>query len=239
MNTVPKDTTKTAVLGAQMGLNGKSKCTFQAVAESGDFGTGFLLTKADYTAFELQFVEWIKNGALGNDAIFATAADTSKFLIGEYASASGTWLNPMKTQITTSADYGSWKSNNLVVNSYNKVSDYVAGSVGTAAFYPKQAGPYSDTQILNVDSLFLVKSVDVKKAENSKYDGIKNDYNGKRTAYDDAVTKENERLKDIFKAAFDPKVPIPTRPVAPTPPAKFSGPALALSGVTGKDVVKW
>ena len=49
-NTVPKDTTKTAVLGAQWGLNGKSKCTFQAVAESGEFGTGFMLTTADRKA---------------------------------------------------------------------------------------------------------------------------------------------------------------------------------------------
>ena len=67
-NTVPKDTSKNVVLGAQNGLNGASKCTFQAVAEDGTVGPGFLLTKADYLKFELQFVEWIKNDALGTDA---------------------------------------------------------------------------------------------------------------------------------------------------------------------------
>lgn len=144
-NTVPKDTTKNVVLSAYNGLNGKSKCTFQAVAEDGSVGPGFLLSKADYLTFELQFVEWIKNDALGAAAIFPTAIDTSKFLIGAYASADGTWLNPLNKQVATAGDYGTWVANSLTINKYDKVNAYVPGSMGDAAFYPMNAGPFSDT----------------------------------------------------------------------------------------------
>jgi len=46
-------------------------------------------------------------------------------------------------------------------------------------------------------------------------------------------------LKDIFKAAFDPKVVIPTRPSSPNPPASFKGPYLSLDKIINASPTSW
>jgi len=82
-------------------------------------------------------------------------------------------------------------------------------------------GLLKDTQILTADSTILMQTVANKNTENNNFNNVANTYNNEKNAYNAAVEKENARLKDIFKAAFDPKVEIPKRPSPPTPPSKF------------------
>lgn len=46
-------------------------------------------------------------------------------------------------------------------------------------------------------------------------------------------------MKDIFKAAFDPAVKIPTRPTSPDPPAAYQGPYLALDKIISSSPTAW
>jgi hypothetical protein len=55
------------------------------------------------------------------------------------------------------------------------------------------------------------------------YASKKTSYESLRTLYNDAATKESDRLKDFFKAMFEPPVSVPTRPCAPTQPAEYTG----------------
>lgn len=68
---------------------------------------------------------------------------------------------------------------------------------------------------------------------------MKSTYENEKKKYNDAVTKENERLKDIFKAAFDPAVTIPKRPSTPSPPAAYKGPYLALDKIITSKPTAW
>lgn len=62
---------------ATNGLNGKSKCTFQFLAEDYTVGPTITISKADYVKALVQWVEWLDTTALGTDAILpaATAAN--------------------------------------------------------------------------------------------------------------------------------------------------------------------
>jgi hypothetical protein len=114
-----------------------------------------------------------------------------------------------------------------------------AGSRGKAAYYSRKGGVFSDTQISSIESGAIINSVNYKTDENNKYNAVKATYDSDKTKYNDAVTKENDRLKDIFKAAFDPAVTIPTRPNNPNPPSKFSGPYLALDKIISSSPTAW
>jgi hypothetical protein len=57
----------------------------------------------------------------------------------------------------------------------------------------------------------------------NSYSTALTEYNSLKTTYNDAATKESERLKDFFKATFDPPVIVPKRPCQPTQPAEYSG----------------
>jgi len=204
--------------GAFNGLSSKAKCTFLVQAADGTVGPTFKVKTADWVKFDLQFVEWIKTDALGAAAILPNAADTSAYLIGAYPTTDGVFINPLTTQ---KSGVTSWLSNALTVTDAKDPQVYPAGSIGKAAFYPMNGGLLKDTQILTADSTILMQTVANKNTENNNFNNVANTYNNEKNAYNAAVEKENARLKDIFKAAFDPKVEIPKRPSPPTPPSKF------------------
>lgn len=66
----------------------------------------------------------------------------------------------------------------------------------------------------------------------SSYNTANNSYETLRKTYDEALTKETARLADALKAAFDPKIAVPTRPCSPTRPDEYSGTYLDLSSTT-------
>ena len=68
--------------------------------------------------------------------------------------------------------------------------------------------------------------------ENNSYNGAKSPYHGKKKTYNDAITAEQDRQKDFFKATFEPKIAIPTRPEQPTQPMAYMGAYIAADGDT-------
>lgn len=200
-------------------MNGKSKCTFQFIVDDSGYGPTITISKADYVTALVQWVEWLDPTALATNEVLPTTSAAS-FYIGDYATADGVFFNPLTAQITSTTE--PWKAVTIAFAVTEKdPSVSWAGSRGTAYYYSKKAGVWSDTQISSIESGALIASVNYKKDENSKYESVKTTYESDKTKYNDAVTKENDRLKDIFKAAFDPAVTIPTRPTSPSPPAAF------------------
>jgi len=63
----------------------------------------------------------------------------------------------------------------------------------------------------------------IKVNENNSYNSVKSSYDAKKKTYNDAITAEQERVKDFFKATFEPKISIPTRPEQPTQPMAYGG----------------
>jgi len=61
-----------------------------------------------------------------------------------------------------------------------------------------------------------MSQVGYKVNENNSYNSAKSTYDGKVKTYNAAVTDEQARQKDFFKATFEPKIAIPTRPEPPT-----------------------
>lgn len=220
---------------ATNGLNGKSKCTFQFLAEDYTVGPTITISKADYVKALVQWVEWLDTTALGTDAILP-AATAANYQIGDYATTGGVFLNPLTDQDSDTA----WKKAvyTISVSDKNPALNW-AGSVGPASYYSKKTGVFSDTQISSIDSGAIINSVNYKVDENNKYNSVKTTYDSDKTKYNDAVTKENDRLKDIFKAAFDPAVTIPTRPVSPSPPSAFQGPYMAFDKIISSSPTAW
>jgi len=72
------------------------------------------------------------------------------------------------------------------------------------------------------------------------FDGSKSSYDSLKTLYDQAITDEEARVADFFKATFDAPIAIPTRPCAPDQPPAWWGP-LPMFGdaVTATPVVPW
>lgn len=203
---------------ATNGLNGKSKCTFQFIVDDSGYGPTVTISKADYVTALVQWVEWLDPTALATDEVLPTTSATPYF-IGDYATADGVFFNPLAAQESAET---TWKAVTLAFAVTEKdPSISWAGSRGTAAYYSKKTGVFKETQISTIESGALIAAVNAKKDENSKYESVKSTYESDKTKYNDAVTKENDRLKDIFKAAFDPAVTIPTRPTSPSPPAAF------------------
>lgn len=66
----------------------------------------------------------------------------------------------------------------------------------------------------------------------STFNSANSSYETLRKTYDEALTAENARLADALKAAFDPKIAVPTRPCSPTRPGDYSGAYLDLSSTT-------
>lgn len=231
--TLKKDGTK-GTATANQGLNGKSKCTFQFLAEDHTVGPTITFTKADYVKVLVQWVEWLDSASLGTDAVLPTTS-AANYHIGDYATADGVFINPLTDQDSDTK----WKKSVFTLLEYKEPSKQWAGSIGVANYYTQKSGVFKDTQINAIESGALINAVKYKNDENSKFNKVKSTYESDKTKYNDAVTKENDRLKDIFKAAFDPAVKIPTRPTVPSPPASYQGPYLALDKIISSSPTAW
>lgn len=117
----------------------------------------------------------------------------------------------------------------LPVVSYTDASTWVAGSVGTLNYFPGMTGDYKDTQTTTMDQLQLQSMYNMYNSQVSTFNSANSSYETLRKTYDEALTAENARLADALKAAFDPKIAVPTRPCSPTRPGDYSGAYLDLS----------
>lgn len=135
-----------------------------------------------------------------------TTTDTLVF-VNPAIAASGTW--------TGWAQY-----DNKQAYTTNDPNTVPAGSWGTATYYPGNAGIFVDT-LYETDSSFIQQMVQYKKDENNSYNSAKSSYDTKKTTYNKAVDDEAARQKDFFKATFEPKIAIPTRPDPPTQPYAY------------------
>lgn len=179
-----------------------------------------------YAAFEFQYIEWINVAALGTNGVIG-ATDDTKYFAGAYATTGGVFVNPAVTMPSgvsllgvTLAFYDSYQ---------NAPNDWIPGSVGKAIYYPNSTGQWSDAQTIAHDSSVLLDRFSFVSDIYNNYNTQLSTYNGLKTTYNDAATKESERLKDFFKATFDPPVLVPTRPCAPSQPAEYSGVYMDLS----------
>lgn len=169
-----------------------------------------------------QWVEFITTAALGTNGVLP-AADGANYYIGAYPATDGVLINPIIAQESDTT----WSAWTPTVN--RRITDPsvdVPGSIGKATYFTGSPGVFSDTTMTKTDANLLIGAVNNKINENNQFNSKANAYNTAKDAYNKAVTEENARLKDIFKAAFDPKVVIPTRPDPPSPPAAFQGPFL-------------
>merc|ERR1719313_3318861 len=121
----------TVVYGkATNGLNGKSKCTFQFLAEDYSVGPTITISKADYVKALVQWVEWIDSTALGTDSILP-AASAANYFIGDYATTGGVFLNPLTDQDGDTK----WKKAVYTLLFDKDPSTSYEGSRGTANYY--------------------------------------------------------------------------------------------------------
>lgn len=87
---------------------------------------------------------------------------------------------------------------------------------GTLQYWPEETGPTKLTAVGTMDFMKLKADYDAYTAAASTYNTDKDSYNTLKTAYNKALADEKTRKADVFKAAFDPPVTIPTRPCQPT-----------------------
>ena len=75
-------------------MNGKSKCTFQFLAEDNSVGPTITISKADYVKTLVQWVEWLDTSALGTNAVLP-ATEGANYYLGAYPTADGVFINPL------------------------------------------------------------------------------------------------------------------------------------------------
>lgn len=166
--------------------------------------------------FEFQYVEWLTSASLGSNSVLAATEDATYFT-GAYATANNEiWLNPA-TAIFTAATYLPYGGVNKTPNAA------LPGSVGTAIFYANFEGQWADTMTSTVDQPILSQRISYVNDVYSEYKTQLDTYNTAKSTYNDAANKEAERLKDFFKATFDPPITVPTRPCPPSQPKEYTG----------------
>lgn len=74
-----------------------------------------------------------------------------------------------------------------------------------------------------VDQPILQQRISYVNDVYSEYNTQLGNYNTAKNTYNDAANKEAERLKDFFKATFDPPITVPTRPCPPSQPKEYTG----------------
>jgi hypothetical protein len=84
-------------------------------------------------------------------------------------------------------------------------------------------GQWSDTLTSTVDQPILQQRISYVNDVYSEYNTQLGNYNTAKNTYNDAANKEAERLKDFFKATFDPPITVPTRPCPPSQPKEYTG----------------
>jgi len=157
---------------------------------------------------------------MGDYQVLPTADDTTYF-IGAY---SGTDLTAFNVGNPSTNDAKWAKFTPAPAYNTKDPSTRGVGSLGDAAYYNSfdQVGPYALTSF-KIDSTIIMNQRKVQVNENNSYNSAKSSYDGKKKTYNDAVTAEQDRAKDFFKATFEPKIAIPTRPTQPTQPMAYMG----------------
>lgn len=186
------------------------------------------MKSADYIKFLISYLEFGTTAGLGTSGTLPTA-DVADYHLGAYASTDSlVFVNPAVASSGTYTGYPQYS--NIQAYTTKDPLAIAAGSWGTAIYYPGNAGIFKDTKY-SVDSSYIQTVVQAKKNENNSYSGEKNSYDTKKTTYNKAVDDEAARKKDFFKATFEPKIAIPTRPDPPTQPYAYKGPSI--KGSTG------
>lgn len=184
------------------------------------------MKSADYIKFLISYLEWGTTAGLGTSGTLPTA-DVADYHLGAYASTdTKVFVNPA---VASSGTWTGWPQYaNVQAYKTTDPTTVPAGSWGTAIYYPGNTGIFKDTKY-TTDSSYIQQVVQYKKDENNSYNSEKTSYNTKKTTYNKAVDDEAARQKDFFKATFEPKIAIPTRPDPPTQPYAYQGPSLKLS----------
>jgi len=129
--TLKKDGTAGSAI-ATNGLNGKSKCTFQFLAEDFSVGPTITISKADYVTALVQWVEWLNSANLDTNAVLP-ATSAASYHIGNYGTTEGVYFNPLTGQATAET---AWKA--VAYTFYASETDPSkswAGSIGKAYYY--------------------------------------------------------------------------------------------------------
>jgi len=151
------------------------------------------------------------------------AGDDGSFHLGIYAAGGlgEQWLNPVASKSLAGTNWPltaiNWTASGTDPNAS------LPGSIGAVTYYPGYEGDAKEVQTTTLDSEQVMAGYAMKKADNDAYNTLNGDYEKMRTSYDDASTAETARLADALKAAFEPKISIPTRPCAPVRPSAYSG----------------
>lgn len=164
------------------------------------------------------------------------AADSLNTKIGLYAvdaTVKEIWFNPAK--VTSNAAVPA--AADLTTNAYpitkrgNSITQY-PGSMGTASFYPG-VGIFADKldSVQMVDSGVLLNIAQSRKSAIDAFNNAANSYNGLKTTYEKALDDETARKADVFKAAFEPPIAVPTRPCPPSKVSDYTGPVLAAAEI--------
>jgi hypothetical protein len=125
-------------------------------------------------------------------------------------------------------------------------TQWLPGSVGEVYWVPGKAGLAKKYQISRLDAGLIGEMQALQSAQVSNYNSKKSSYDKLRGKYDEAIEKEQLRLKDFFAAGFDKAIEIPKRPSAPTKPKSYSGPSnlgavltvTRIASTTHKDTTK-
>ena len=236
-NSINSDGTNQAVLAAQKGLSGRSKCTWLILTSDGNAAPGFRLTYADFVGFNFQWIEWITIAGLGTKGVLP-ATEAANYFLGNYPTAGGVFLNPVTAGIPVAET--TW-GNSQISLAYQEKDPRIRlpGSVGDIIFYPAREGVFKDTQTITIDSGFFLRDVMAKRKENEDYEMKKDDYNQKRTKYDDSADKLQKREKDLFSKSFSPSVNMPERPERPERPIPYVGPNIDLLRALATTPIQW
>lgn len=142
------------------------------------------LTNADQQDTFIQFQEWASVGDLGSNAALPATADTT-YQLGLYTVANGhVYLNPATALGVAGTKWAAWSDTTVRAN--NPVA-YWPGSFGTLGFYPAEAGPSKETQVITVDSSIILDRFSFVSTVFNDYSAKKTTYDGLRTTYNDAA----------------------------------------------------
>lgn len=164
------DSTATTMT-ATNGLTGRSKCTWQMYVNDGTQGPTIKIKSADYITFFFQWVEWYDPAGLGSNALLSTS-DGPNYQLGSYPNTAGeVFFNPLIGDITDAK----WKQSAIAFAvTENDPSVNIPGTLGSAIYYPGEAGPFQNTQTKTIDSAFVQKLYAAKIAEGAAYDTLVN-----------------------------------------------------------------
>lgn len=219
---------KASSLIANAGWGAGAKCTFTIKGADGTAAPGFKLTTADTEKFLLYYVEWLKSDGFPSTAILSSTSGAA-FHLGAYGTGADFRINPAK-KVTDNTDVN-WKGTaDMKWAAYSTdPQDFASGSIGKITFFIPSPGFNGGQQSISTDSGFLMQAQEGVKNQYNDFNNQKSSYDGKRTSFNDAQKKEKERTADVFKATFEPKVEVPSRPCPPSQPAQWNGPRMMLS----------